>query len=179
MRKVLYILGQLTDREVEWLASHGTRRTVPKGQTLITMGQPLESMFFLLSGEMSVTVDGIGEIARLKTGEIMGEMSMIDASPPSATVIALSDSKVLDLPKRTLNEKMATDLEFAAHFYKAIAIFLSDRLRKTIKHLGYGEPVALDDDTLQPDELDENVLDNIYLAGGRFDRMLKKLIGEE
>jgi hypothetical protein len=74
---------------------------------------------------------------------------------------------------------MATDLEFAAHFYKAIAIFLSDRLRKTIKHLGYGEPMALDDDALQPDELDENVLDNIYLAGGRFDRMLKTLMGNE
>jgi CRP-like cAMP-binding protein len=179
MRKVLYILGQLTDREVEWLAANGTRRTIPKGQAVITMGQPLESIFFLLTGEMSVTVDRIGEIARLKSGEIMGEMSMIDASPPSATVTALAESKVLDISKQALNRKMATDLEFAAHFYKAIAIFLSDRLRKTIKHLGYGEPVAMDDDALQADELDENVLDNVFLAGGRFDRMLKKLMGDE
>ena len=179
MRKVLYILGQLTDREVEWLAANGTRRTVPVGQALITQGKPLESVFFLLSGELSVTVDRIGEIARLKSGEIVGEMSLIDASPPSATVTALSESKVLDISKRKLNEKMSVDLEFSAHFYKAIAIFLSDRLRKTIKHLGYGEPVAMDDDSLQPDELDENVLDNVFLAGGRFDRMLKKLMGDE
>lgn len=179
MRKVLYILGQLTDREVEWLAANGTRRTIPGGQTIITMGQPLASLFFLLSGELSVTVDGIGEIARLKTGEIVGEMSLIDASPPSATVTAISESKVLDISKRKLNEKMATDLEFAAHFYKAIATFLSDRLRKTVKRLGYGEAVTMDDDALQPDELDENILDNVFLAGGRFDRMLKTLIGDE
>lgn len=179
MRKVLYILGQLTDREVEWLAANGTRRTIPGGQKIITMGQPLESLYFLLSGEMSVTVDGIGEISRLKTGEILGEMSLVDSSPPSATVTAISESKVLEVPKRKLNEKMSTDLEFAAHFYKAIAIFLSDRLRKTIKHLGYGEPVAMDDEALQSDELDEAVLDNVFLAGGRFDRMLKKLMGDE
>ncbi|HIJ97287.1 MAG TPA: cyclic nucleotide-binding domain-containing protein [Desulfuromonadales bacterium] len=179
MRKVLYILGQLSDREVEWLAANGTRRSIPKGQEIITMGQPLASIFFLLSGDMSVSADGIGEIARLKTGEIMGEMSMIDASPPSATVTALIDSKVLDISKQKLNEKMATDIEFSAHFYKAIAIFLSDRLRKTIKHLGYGVPVALDDEALQVDELDENVLDNVFLAGGRFDRMLKRLMGDE
>ncbi len=179
MRKVLYILGQLTDREVEWLAANGTRRTVAQGQKVITTGKSLESIFFILAGEMSVTVDGIGEIARLKSGEIIGEMSMIDASPPSATVTALVESKVLDISKQTLNRKISSDLEFAAHFYKAIATFLSDRLRKTIKHLGYGESVALDEDSLQPDELDENVLDNVFLAGGRFDRMLKKLMGDE
>jgi len=179
MRKVLYILGQLTDRDVEWLATNGSRRTIPAGQKIITMGQPLESLFFLLSGEMSVTVEGIGEIARLKSGEIMGEMSMIDASPPSATVTAISESKVLDISKKKLNAKMGTDLEFAAHFYKAIATFLSDRLRKTIKHLGYGEAVDMDDDALQKDELDESVLDNVFLAGGRFDRMLKTLLGDE
>jgi CRP-like cAMP-binding protein len=179
MRKVLYILGQLTDREVEWLAANGTRRTVAQGEKVITTGKSLESIFFILTGEMSVTVDGIGEIARLKSGEIIGEMSMIDASPPSATVTALVDSKVLAISKQTLNRKISSDLEFAAHFYKAIATFLSDRLRKTIKHLGYGESVALDEDALQPDELDENVLDNVFLAGGRFDRMLKKLMGDE
>ena len=179
MRKVLYILGQLTDREVEWLATNGTRRTVAQGEKVITTGKSLESIFFILTGEMSVTVDGIGEIARLKSGEIIGEMSMIDASPPSATVTALVESKVLDISKQVLNRKISSDLEFAAHFYKAIATFLSDRLRKTIKHLGYGESVALDEDALQPDELDENVLDNVFLAGGRFDRMLKKLMGDE
>ena len=52
-------------------------------------------------------------------------------------------------------------------------------MRKTVKRLGYGEAVTMDDDALQPDELDENILDNVFLAGGRFDRMLKTLMGDE
>ncbi len=179
MRKVLYILGQLTDRDVEWLGASGKRRTVAQGETIITMGKPLDSIFFLLSGEMSVLVEGIGEIARLKSGEIMGEMSLIDASPPSATVVAVADSKVLEISKRKLYDKMSSDIEFAAHFYRAIATFLSDRLRKTVSRLGYGETVNLDNQEMQPDELDSNILDNVFLAGGRFDRMLKTLMGDE
>jgi CRP-like cAMP-binding protein len=179
MRKVLYILGQLTDRDVEWLAASGKRRTVPQGEKIITMGKQLDSIFFLLSGEMSVLVDGIGEIARLKSGEVMGEMSLIDASPPSATVLAVTEAKVLEISKKKLNDKMAADIEFAAHFYRAIATFLSDRLRKTVNRLGYGEAVNLEDEGMLPDELDANILDNVFLAGGRFDRMLKTLMGDE
>lgn len=179
MRKVLLMLGQLTDRDVEWLAVNGKRRTVAKGEKIISMGKKLDSIYILLSGEMSVVVDGLCEIARLKSGEIMGEMSLIDASPPSATVQAISESKVLEIAHRKLNDKMATDVEFAAHFYRAIATFLADRLRKTVNRLGYGEAVSLEDEGMQADELDENILDNVYLAGGRFDRMLKTLIGDE
>ena len=42
MRKVLYILGQMTDQDVEWLAKVGRRRSVPKGTTVIRQGQPSE-----------------------------------------------------------------------------------------------------------------------------------------
>ena len=177
MRKVLYILGQLTDRDVEWLASHGTRRRVAPGETLIVRGKQIDALFIVLSGEMSVVVEGIGEIARVKTGDILGEMSLIDASPPSATVTATAESKVLEIPKSAVNERMALDVEFAAHFYRAIAIFLSDRLRRTVSRLGYGGEVCFDEQIMQPDELDANVLDNVFLAGGRFDRMLKVLMG--
>jgi len=36
-------------------------------------------------------------------------------------------------------------------------------LRKTVKRLGYGEAVTMDDDALQPDELDENILETSFL----------------
>ena len=59
----------------------------------------------------------------------------------------------------------------------AIATFLSDRLRATVGQLGYGQVQALDEQTIDTDELDENVLDNIHLAGDRFERMLHRLMG--
>ena len=39
MRKVLYILGQMTYQDVEWLGKYSTRSSVPKGTTLIRQGQ--------------------------------------------------------------------------------------------------------------------------------------------
>ena len=177
MRKVLYILGQLTDDDVEWIAVNGTRKVVKRGETIISMGKHTSSIYIILDGEVSVTVNDIGEIARLKSGEILGEMSLVDANPPSASVITLTESLLLELPKSVLNDKMTNDIHFAAHFYRAIAIFLSDRLRKLTPQQSGKETFHLDDDGSLDDELDQTVLDNVHLAGARFERMLKKLMG--
>lgn len=178
MRKVLYILGQLSDDDVEWLAKAGHRDRVPAGTMLITEGKQIDSMFILLDGRMAVSLKGIGVVATLSSGEIMGEMSLIDARPPSASVSAESDCVVLVIPRQALNDKLAADVGFSSRFYKAIATFLSDRLRGTVQRLGYGDKGAsLDEDVELDGELDLNVLDNVHLAGGRFERMLKTLMG--
>ena len=130
MKKSFYILGHLSDENVEWIAVNGVHRIASKGETIITVGVPSESIFFLLDGEMSVTVSEIGEIARLKNVDIIGEMSLVDpSSMPSATVTATTESVLLEISKALILEKMAIDVGFAANFYHAIAIFLSDRLR--------------------------------------------------
>jgi signal-transduction protein with cAMP-binding, CBS, and nucleotidyltransferase domain len=130
MKKSFFILGHLSDENVEWIAANGVHRVVASGETIITMGVPCESVFFLLDGEMSVTISGIGEIARLKSIDIIGEMSLVDAqSVPSATVTATGESVVLEISKSLIQEKMVKDIGFAANFYHAVAIFLSDRLR--------------------------------------------------
>ena len=119
------------------------------------------------------------EIARLNTGEIVGEMSFVDARPPSATVKALDDSTVYALPRAVLNAKLATDLGFAARFYKALAIYLSSTVRERHRALGFGGGDGTALATEEPDdadELDPNVLDGVYLAGERFDRMVKRLM---
>ena len=176
MRKVLFILGQLSDDDVEWLAKSGTREQVADSTWVIEEGKPVSSLYLLLDGHMSVTVKGVGEIARLGSGDILGEMSFIDHSPPAASVKALGSCRLLRLPRQMLDDHIARNPLFAAHFYKAIATFLSDRLRGTVSRLGFGIDGALQDEMMQ-DELDLSVLDNVHLAGARFDRLLKRLNG--
>lgn len=178
MRKVLFILGQLSDGDVEWLAKTGKRERIAAGTPLIEEGRPIDHMYILLDGKMSVSIKGIGTVATLSSGEIMGEMSLIDARPPSASVSAETACVVMAISRQTLNDKLAQDVAFAARFYKAIATFLSDRLRGTVQRLGYGDQGAsLDEDLELEGELDLNVLDNVHLAGARFERMLKTLMG--
>ncbi|MFI4987172.1 MAG: cyclic nucleotide-binding domain-containing protein [Alphaproteobacteria bacterium] len=177
MRKVLYIFGLLTDGDIEWMARTGARRWVKDGEVLIHEGRPVDSLVFLLEGELSVSVAGIGEIARLGVGEIVGEMSYVDSAPPFATVTARGKSLALFVGKEALSQKLATDVAFGCRFYRALAMFLADRLRDTVRRLGYGEKKALADDGILKDELDMAILDNVSMAGDRFHRMLKMLSG--
>jgi len=53
-------------------------------------------------------------------------------------------------------------------------VFLADRMRHTTQRLGYGNTK---EDVQARDELNEDLLDNVHLAGARFDRMLRRLAG--
>jgi len=178
MRKVLYIFGLLTDADVEWIARTGVRRRVREGEVLIQEGRPIESVIFLLQGEFLVTAQAAGEVARLGVGEIVGEMSFVDSSPPSATVTAVGECLALFLDKEIVARKLEADVAFGCRFYRALAIFLADRLRGTVRRMGYGAVQDLDTQTLAKDELDLGILDTVSMAGDRFDRMLKTLVGE-
>lgn len=176
MRKVLYILGQLTDQDADWLSKTGRRVRIGTGETLIQPGIRMDQLFIVLDGELQVRSRSGKEIAKVGVGDILGEMSFVDDSPTSASVAAITDVQVLAIDRGTIKERLQSDTAFAARFYKAIAIFLADRMRNTLAHFGYGDTVE-DAGTLQPDELDGNVLDNLHLAGASFERMLRKLIG--
>ncbi|MBR9813719.1 cyclic nucleotide-binding domain-containing protein [bacterium] len=178
MRKALYVLGELEDADLEWMIANGDRREVAQGTRLINQGEALDSMFILLRGRFSVTDQNLGdrELAVLQSGEIVGEMSFVEARPPTATVTATEPGLVLGLPLGELQAKLETDTGMAARFYRALAVFLSDRMRATVRTLGYGDAkVTVDEDGVQDDELDLNVLDKVHLAGERFDQMLKRL----
>jgi CRP/FNR family cyclic AMP-dependent transcriptional regulator len=177
MRKVLYILGQLDDADVEWMAEIGHLERVADGQVLIREGQKINAVYIVLEGEMTVDVAALGRIARLGSGEIVGEISFVDTRAPSATVTALGDAQVLRLEREVLLTRLETDSAFAARFYRAIAIFLADRLRDTVVRLGYGEVEHLSAAAEIQGELDDHTLDTLHLAGGRFSRMLEILLG--
>jgi CRP-like cAMP-binding protein len=174
MRKVLYILGQLTDADVEWIARTGRRRPAAPGETIILMGQKVPALFIVLKGTASVTIAGGREVARIGAGEVLGEMSLIDQRPPSATVKAAEPAMLLEIDRNVLEAELASNIGFAARFYRALAVFLSDRMRNTNAQLGFGkapQSVNLEEE----DELDDGLLANIHLAGMRFEAIINRL----
>ncbi|MCK1275956.1 CRP/FNR family cyclic AMP-dependent transcriptional regulator [Bradyrhizobium sp. LA2.1] len=175
MRKVLFIFGVLNDSDIDWMARTGFRRGIGRQEVLIREGVPIDAMVLLLQGRMGVSVSGAGEIAQLEAGDFIGEMSLVDSVPPSATVAAKIDSVALFLDKKILLRKLAGDHAFASRFYRALAILLSDRLRATERRMAYGEQDhGLGDEAIRlKDELDPGVLDQVSVAGERFDRLLK------
>jgi bacteriocin-type transport-associated protein len=182
MKKILYILGELADTDVEWLIAHGTKQQVAPGTVLIREGQPIDMLYVLLDGTLEVAFGNQAsrQPVRLGCGEVVGEMSFVDSRPPSATVTAAGAhaAVVLAVPRARLARKLQTDSAFAARFYRAIAVLLSERLRSTVSRLVYGRDTPLNEDVEYEAELGPDVLDKVHRAGARFDRVLQRLLGE-
>jgi CRP-like cAMP-binding protein len=173
MRKVLYILGQLDDEDIEWLVRKGRRFQPEPSAVLIREGVPASELFFVLSGEVVIRVSGVGEVARLGRGEVVGEMSLIDSAPPSATVETVAGALILGVEKRDIQARLDENAAFSGRFYKALAIFLADRLRNTTQRMN--ARTGLSAGAVMEDELDEGILDTLSLAGARFEHLLARL----
>jgi CRP/FNR family cyclic AMP-dependent transcriptional regulator len=174
MRKVLFIFSELTDADVDWLANSGERIHLDAGTLLVPLGARVDHIWFVLDGALSVHTASGTRLASLGSGEIIGEMSLVDPAPTAVSVRVASDATVLRISDETVRAKLDSDVAFAARFYRALSVFMATRLRSTTKRMGYGD-AAEDEDA--KDELTDDLLDNVHLAGARFDRMLKRLAG--
>jgi len=164
MRKALYILGELDERDLIFLAREGAVNALGAGDALITEGRRVEHLFFVTSGELAVRDRAGRQLARLGLGEVVGEMSFVESRPPDASVVAIEASRVLAVPRHAMLAAFERDPAMAARFYRALAIFLSDRLR-SMSNQG------------SPGEIDEMILDTVQQAGERFTRLVAMLEG--
>lgn len=167
MRKALYILGDLGDQDLIWLNRAGRLAGLSAGDVLIAAGHEVSDLYFIVEGEFDVTLPGGQRVARLTLGDVAGEMSFVEKRLPSASVIAASAARVLCIERAAIEARFEQDSGFAARFYRALAVFLSDRLRAATS--GTATDAA--------QELDEGMLDTLHVAGDRFTRLLDLLAG--
>ena len=177
MRKVLYILGVLQDSDMQWLIDSGQTRNLPIGTEIIREGVPVDSLFIVLEGDLRVSKGDV-EIATLSTGEVVGEMSLLDSRPPSATVTTTTNATVFAVPRETLRSKLDRDTVFAARFYRALCVFLANRLGRTNMQIGARDGRVPEPEE-QEGEMSIDVLDTIAMAGARFDWFRKRLMGTQ
>jgi CRP-like cAMP-binding protein len=144
------------------------------GTVLVPLGARIDFLYFVLDGRLAVFTKARDTINTLESGEIIGEMSLVDPAPTAVSVEVVADATLLRIADGILREKLSSDPAFAARFYRALCVFMADRLRQTTQRMGYG---AATEDKHAKDELNEDLLDTVHLAGARFDRMLKRLAG--
>jgi bacteriocin-type transport-associated protein len=150
------LLKQLTNSDINWMITTGNRQEIPTGTTLIQQGQAADTLHILLDGTLTVTassaennplsrvfaaIEGSAtaaerEIFKLSSGEVVGEIPFVSIRPTATTVRAIQKSLVLSIPQQQLATKLQQDVGFAARFYRAIAILLSDRLQNIINQFG-------------------------------------------
>lgn len=84
------------EHEVEWFC-------LPAGQMLFREGDDADAFYLVRSGALAAFRNGaLGRsdlIGYIRAGEPVGEMSLLDETPHSASVYALRDSELVRLPK--------------------------------------------------------------------------------
>jgi CRP-like cAMP-binding protein len=168
-------MGIMNDTDMQWLVNKGSKSVFAEGTVLIRQGMPIQHLYIVLDGRLSVEVNG-ASVATLVPGEVIGEISFVDSRPPLASVVAQIPTIVLGIEKSALRKKLESDSQFASRFYRAIALFLADRLRTTTGRLGY--PAATDTEEMMaddPDELDGDLMQMVSIANVRFDFLLRSV----
>ncbi len=68
------------------------------GETIVRQGEAGRSLFVVVRGEASVRLAGANrEVARLRNGDVFGEMSLLTGEPRTATVSAADDCDLVEI----------------------------------------------------------------------------------
>jgi CRP-like cAMP-binding protein len=124
------IFSSLSDRELDLLLTYTTTKRVKKRAFLCRRGDPGHQLFAVMEGRLRVVGEG-GEGREvvfnfMDPGDVIGEISLLDAQPRSASVEAVEDATLLALHRRDL-------LPFFERNPKAamkLATVLAERLRR-------------------------------------------------
>lgn len=118
------------DREVLGsLAAVATVRQVPPRTVLFEKGRPGDALYVVLSGELKATVlspEGKEVIFSIMgTGEVIGEIALLDGGERSATVSAVRESSVVVLQRRDFVSLLRRDPKLS----EAVLVRMARRVR--------------------------------------------------
>jgi CRP-like cAMP-binding protein len=133
----------------------------------------VDSIYFVLDGTFSVLARNGDLVTELHSGEVIGEMSLVDPARTTAAVMANEGASALRVSHARLRDKLQADAPFAARFYRALAVFMSARIRHTTGLFGQSDQPA----EPHAEAICEAQLEKAHLASLRFERLLKRLAG--
>jgi CRP-like cAMP-binding protein len=86
-----YVLGLLTDEDVDWLASHDEHRTLEPGEVVVREGDPAPSIMLVLAGSLIATssTTTLPDESRVR-GDVIGITAVVDGGPSPWTVTPVS-----------------------------------------------------------------------------------------
>ncbi|MDA8284921.1 MAG: cyclic nucleotide-binding domain-containing protein [Actinomycetota bacterium] len=125
----LALLEHCTRRDLTALASVAVEEDFPPGAVLTREGQRGGLAFVLLSGAASAR-RGNRRIATIRPGEIVGEMSLIDGAPRSATVTADDAVRALAINVDDFRALVGRSPRFTAALLRTLAGRIRDADRK-------------------------------------------------
>jgi CRP-like cAMP-binding protein len=102
------LLGALPAADLAVIAAAARPRTFRRGQVVFSTGDPGDTLIVVVSGRVKVVVrsaDGAElTLTVIQPGGVFGEISIADSGPRSADAQTLEESRLLLIPRETVQE---------------------------------------------------------------------------
>jgi CRP/FNR family transcriptional regulator, cyclic AMP receptor protein len=147
LMQVSPLLRDFTPAEADLLGASMVRVRAQPGQVLIAEGEASDWMMMLLSGTVDVGKRKIGaevdsqepgdttRLAVIKSGAVIGEMSMLDGEPRYASCWALSEVEAAVLSRSAVSRLISAHPGVGAKLLVKLTQLLAQRLRNTSSQL--------------------------------------------
>lgn len=137
----------LTPTQLEWIAQRAHRRVFEAGRNVMTIEQPGEAVYIILHGTVKIHIEQPERdviLAILGSGDMLGEMSLIDSVGRSASAVTLESSLLLWMDKVTFNYILDNFPPVARNLVKIMSarVRLSDQLIQALATLDVNGRVA-------------------------------------
>lgn len=128
------IAAELTPAQCESLAATMTVRDVKQGQVLVREGDTDDHLYVIVSGALGVVkaagTDNELTLNAMRPGDVVGELSFLDGATRFASLIALSDTRVLGLSRGDLEALLDRDPHLVYRIMRAIVRIVHDIQRR-------------------------------------------------
>jgi CRP/FNR family cyclic AMP-dependent transcriptional regulator len=128
------LFSGLGERQLEKVAAGSVRRSFARGRMVVAEGEPSSALYILLAGRAKVQrSDSEGKeviLAVLGSGECVGEMSLIDDAPRSASVITMESCEFMAINKETFLATLEENPQIALKIMKGLVKRLREADRK-------------------------------------------------
>jgi signal transduction histidine kinase len=135
------LFADLPDENLTWLMDNGEHIALNAGAVLMEEGSLPDAFYVVLDGEFEVSKVSNGRdvvLALRGAGEMMGEMSLIEDRPRTATVRAVMESHLLKISRDLFKDLLCGNATTAL----AILRTVMSRLRNTEAMVGQNEKLA-------------------------------------
>ncbi len=141
------LFAGLAPAQLDWLAKHAHRRAFPAESNVFMIEQPGEAVYIILQGTVKVHVEQAGRdviLSILGSGDVLGEMSLIDSVGRSASAVTLEDSLMLWMDRSTFNYILDEFHAVARNLVQILSarVRLSDQMIQSLATLDVNGRVA-------------------------------------
>ncbi len=142
------IFSRMNAEEIRLVAKHMNVIELPPGETLFEESDRGSFMCFIANGTLDVIKQPVSTdqeivITTVRQGQSIGEMSVIENLPRSATIKARDHAKLYILSQAAFDLVLAKHSHIGIKLLKGITILLSNNLRKTSSRLAdYMLPIS-------------------------------------